>query len=327
MIWLKITMAAVMSGSLFALVETVLPSRPSQPFTIQISDWAGDQVFAVIESLGVDPGPSVHFDIRRTPPARDAVEAFRAGLADAALIELSRLPELIPDEVRVVYAFDEVAGGGVLVAAPDIRDAAGLRGRPVGVTFGAAAQPVVFSLLDRAGLAPQDATLAPLASDAAEAALRTGRVGAVAALAPSQTTGLQRLPGTRLLASTQDLVGVATHVLVVREGRIPEQRDRMEAVLRAVDQAVRACRAAMDRCLDLMAAASGRPAAEWRQDLEAVRLLDLADTRTLLAGGNEAPLARRLAAALALGRSGAAPAVPAAMEWIDPSLAQEAARP
>ena len=76
MIWLKIAMAAVMSGSLFALVETVLPPRPPQPFTVQVSDWAGDQLFALIEPLGIDTGSLVHLDIRRIAAAR---AGFRRG--------------------------------------------------------------------------------------------------------------------------------------------------------------------------------------------------------------------------------------------------------
>ncbi|MEI6558473.1 MAG: ABC transporter substrate-binding protein [Rhodospirillaceae bacterium] len=326
MIWLKITMAALMSGALFAAVDFVLPPRPPQPFTIQISDWPGDQLFALIEPLELaPPARLVRLEIRRggrEAPARDVVEAFRAGLADAALIGLERLPELLSDEVRVIYTCDEVVGGGGLVAAPGVMRTADLGNRPIGITFGGASDPLLAALLGRAGLDAGSVSLVTLAPEAAEAALRAGRVGAVALLSPSRIKGLQDTLGSVLLASTQDLAGRSTHVLVVKEGRIPDQRDHLVAVLRALSRSARTCRVTPERCLELLASASGRAASDWRRDFEAVRLLDAADNHALLGGGNDGPLARRLAALPGLTRP-----LPPAMEWLDPSLAEEAARP
>ena len=318
MIWLKITMAAVLSGSLFALVETVLPARPSQPFTVQVSDWPGDQLFALIEPLELLlPGEAFHLDIRRAAPGHDGLESFRAGLVDALLIDLARLPELIADEVRVIYAYDEVVGEGGLVAGPETTTAGALRGRTIGIAFGGAADSLTFRLLDRAGLTPQDVRIVALAPDSAATALRSGRVAAVAALSSSQLTELQRIPGAVLLASTQDIGVTATHVVVVREARIPDLRPRIESVIHAAATAVETCRAAMNRCFDLMATASGRPATGWRRDFEAVRWLDLKENSGLLAGGNEAPLARRLAQMTGRSKRGTSPP---AMTWIDPSF-------
>ncbi|MEI6985973.1 MAG: ABC transporter substrate-binding protein [Rhodospirillaceae bacterium] len=329
MIWLKIALAAVLSGSMFALVEIVLPPRPAQSFTIQVSDWPGDQIFALIEPLGIPLDHSVRLDIRRAAPSRDPVEAFRAGLADAVLIELARLPSLITEDVRVIYAFDEVAGGGGLIAAPGLVGSSNLagsggrlRGRKVGVTFGNAADPLVFALLDRAGVGARDVTLVRLVPEAAEAALREGRVAAVAALSPSENTQLLGIPGTSALASTKDLAGLVTHVMVVRESQILEQRDRINAVLRATDAVVRTCRPAMERCLELMAAASGRPAVAWRQDFEALRLLDITANRSLMSGGKESPLARRLIQNQPQFRTHAQ-----TQDLIDPSLIEGMGRP
>ncbi len=324
MIWLKITMAAVMSGTLFAMIDYVLPPRPPQPFAVEISGWPGDQLFALIGPLGLAPSERlVRLEIRRAPPGKDAVEDFRAGRVDAALIGLERLPELLSDEVRLIYAYDEVAGGGALVAAPGVMRAADLGNRPVGVSFGGASEPLLRTLLGRAGLDPGSVSLTPLAAEAAEAALAGGRIGAAAVLSPSRAKGLRDRLGTALLASTEDIAGLSTHVLVVREGRIADRRDQIVAVLRALSGTTRACRAAMEHCLELLASASGRAAAEWRRDFEAVRPLDAADNRALLEGGGQAPLARRLAALTGAAKT----ASPPAMEWLDPSLAADAARP
>ncbi len=336
MIWLKIITAAVLSGSLFAVVEAVLPPRPPQPFTIQVSDWPGDQLFALIEPLGLDAGLPVHFDIRRTPASRDPVQAFRDGLVDAVMIGLDRLPDVLPDEVRVIYVVDEMVGEARLVAGPGVGSAAALRGRKIGVAYDGAAGPLALSLLDQAGVDPHTVTLVSLSSDDLLPALRSGRVAAVTAISPTRLTLLQQLPGTTVLASTQTGADLVTHVLVVREGRIPEQRDRLVAVVHALSDAVGTCRKAQDRCLELMAAISGRPVEAWRQDFEAVQLLDLADNVALLGDDADAPIARRLAAVEALpgrhhARSASAPATPSppwpSSNWIDPSLVQEEARP
>ena len=144
-----------------------------------------------------------------------------------------------------------------------------------------------------------------------------------ALLSPSRAADLAERQGAPLLASARDAAGLATHVLVVKEGRIPDRRESLVAVLRALSQTARGCRAAMDHCLELLASASGRPAAEWRRDFEAIHLLDAADNRALLGGGNAGPLARRLAASSGPVAASLSPA----MEWLEPTLAEEAARP
>ncbi len=322
MIWLKIAMAAMMSGALFSVVEVVLPPREPQPFLIEISDWPGDRVFSLIEPLGLAPSKRlVLLDIRSG--TRDAVEAFRAGLVDAAVIGLERLPELLGDEVRVIYVSDEGFGGGEVLAAPGVMRAADLGNRPVGVSFGGRADPVVQTLLSRAGLDARRAGLVVLAPEAVESALRTGKVGAAVVLSPMRAKAIRDKLGVGVLAAAGDVAGLSTHVLVVREGRIPDRRAVIVSVLRAASDAARTCRGAMERCLELLASASGRPAAEWRQDFEPLHLLGAAESVKLLGGGNDAPLARRLNSLP--GR--AATVQPAAMEWLDPSLAEEAARP
>jgi taurine transport system substrate-binding protein len=335
MIWLKIITAAVLSGSLFAVVETVLPSRPLQPFTIEISDWPGDQIFALIEPLGLTASLPVRLDLRRAPPSRDPVQAFRDGLVDAVSVGLDRVPELLAEGGRVIYALDEVTGEGGLVAASDFATPAGLRGRKIGVAFGRTLEPLAVSLLDHAGVDPQDVTLVPLAPDRLGAALQSGRVAAVVAVSPSGLALLRQRPGVVPLALTSAQpeaapieAGLVTHVLVVRESRIPDQRDSLRAILRVLSEAVGMCRKTTDPCLTLMATASGRSADAWRQDFEAVHLLDLADNQTMLAGGAEAPVARRLVATVALlGHHGARSALPSTATWLDSSLVEEAARP
>ena len=323
MIWLKIVTAAVMSGALFAAIDFVLPPQPPLPFAVEISDWPGDQLFQLIGPLGLAPSERlVHLEVRRAAAGKDVLEDFRAGRTDAALIGLERLPELLSDEVRLIYVYDEVVGGGALVAAPGVIRAADLGSRPVGLGFGGAGDPLVRTLLGRAGFEAGRVSLTPLAPEAAEAALREGRIGAAALLSPSRAKSVQEKLGTALLASTQDLAGLSSHVLVVREGRIADRRDQLVAVLRALSQTARSCRGGMDRCLELLASASGRPAAEWRREFETVRLLDAAEAHALLDGGNAAPLARRLAA-----QPGAAALSRPAMDWLDPSLAEDAARP
>ncbi len=329
MIWLKVVTAAVLSGSLFALVETVLPPRPPQPFTIQVSDWPGDQIFTLIDLMGVGD-QQIHFDIRRTPPSRDPVPAFRDGLVDAVLVGLDRLPDLAPEPVRIIYAVDEVASGGGLIGGPGISSAMVLRNRHVGVTFGTAAQPVVLALLARIGLGPREVTLESLAPEAASAALESGRLAAVATLAPGQIAALKALRGTTLLASTETQTGLATHVLVVRESAITQQRPRLEAVIGTLSDVVGHCRSDMSRCLDLIAGASGRPAEDWRQDFEAVHLLDGADNRALLTGGAGAPIAARIAATRTIMSGEVQPQPgPAASpaDLVDPSLVETVVRP
>ncbi|MEI7610608.1 MAG: ABC transporter substrate-binding protein [Rhodospirillaceae bacterium] len=317
MIWLKVVMAAVMSGALSSAIGFVLPPRSPQPFVLQLSDWPGDRLFTLIEPLELAPSKRlVPLDIRVASPGQDGVDAFKAGRVDAALVGVERLPELLADEVRLIWVSDEVIGGGALVAAPGVMRVADLGSRPVGIGFGGAGEPLLRALLGRAGLDAARVTLTPLVPEAAGAALKSGAVGAAALLSPARAESLRDALGATLLASTRDLSGVSTHVLVVKEGMIADRREQLVAVLHALSRTVRTCRSAPERCLDLLAASTARPAAAWRGELETIRFLDAADNRALLEGGNTAPLTKRFTA----------PPPRPAMDWIDPSLAIDAGR-
>ena len=317
-IWIKVTLAAIMSGALFSAIDAVLPPRSPQPFVVELSDWPGDMLFALMGPLGLAPSPELApLALRRAAPGEDAVAAFRAGQADAALVGPALLPGLLSDEVRLVYAYDEVVGGGALVAAPGVPRAADLGNRPVGVSSVGIADPLVETLLRRAGIDPRAPSIIPLAPEAVAAALATGRIGAAVVLSPTRAQAIAGRLGSPILASTQDLAGLTTHVLLVREGTIADRRDQVVAVLRALSATADACRADREHCLELLASASGRPADQWRQDFEALRPLDANDNRALMAGVAAAPLMRRFAG---LG-------LPPAMDWLDPSLVEEAARP
>ena len=317
-LWIKVTLAAVMSGALFSVIDTVLPPRSPQPFVVVLSDWPGDMLFALMGPLGLAPSPRlVPLELRRAAPGEDAVAAFRAGQADAALVGPALLPGLLSDEVRLIYAYDEVVGGGALVAAPGVLRAADLGNRPVGVSSVGGADPLTKTLLQRAGLDGRAPSITPLVPEAVAAELAAGRIGAAVVLSPTRAKAIADHLGTSILASTQDLAGLTTHVLLVREGTIAGRRDQVVAVLRALSATADACRGDRERCLELLASAGGRPADEWRQDFEALHLLDADDSRALMAGTAAAPLARRLAG---LG-------LPPAMDWLDPSLVEEAARP
>ncbi len=324
-ILIKIAVAALASGALFSALSVVLPPRPPEPFTIELSDWPGDRLFALVESLGLAPDArQVSLVVRYAAPGEDAIQKFRTGQVDAALIGLERVPELLSDEVRLIYVYDEVVKGGELVAAPGVSRAGDIGSRPVAVTFGGAGNPLVATLLSRAGLSAAAVTLITLAPEAAEAALRTGQVAAAVVLSPTRARRLRESLNGTALASTGDVSGLSSHVLVVKEGRIPDRREALVAVLHSLSQAVRACRTAMDHCMELLASSSGRPAAEWREEFEAVHLLDAVDNGVLLGGGNEAALVHRLQT---LPGAVSAQTLRPAMEWLEPSFAAQAARP
>jgi hypothetical protein len=107
------------------------------------------------------------------------------------------------------------------------------------------------------------------------------------------------------------------HVLAVRRAALGGGRSRRVQLLRALDAVVQRCRPALESCLEPLAKASDRPVVEWRTAFQGVQWLDLKANQALLEPG-AGPLAQSLRAAAGSRPTG---------DWIDPSLAREAAAP
>jgi NitT/TauT family transport system substrate-binding protein len=119
-----------------------------------------------------------------------------------------------------------------LVARPDIKSVADLKGRVIAVTIGAADDFVARLLVRRAGLDPRDLSFINMGgSDTRFPALATGRIDATPLSLPFFVVAKRQ--GFNLLGSASDVVDMATVGIGTSTRKIQQEREQVKKMLRA----------------------------------------------------------------------------------------------
>jgi len=226
----------------------------------------------------------VRLRLVEAPSNTDSLMALATGDVEAACLTLDEC--LIAREggldLRIIMVFDDSAGADVIMARPEIKSLADLRGKRIGVENTANGALMLAKTLGMAGLAPADVIKVPVSGDIQITSYRTHKVDALVSFEP-YATRLAALGAMRLLDSTR-FPGLIVDVLAVRastiEGFQSQPRELVRGYFRALDHLTRA----PHNAAALMAPRMGISADEVLHALQGVRMMDRAANLTWLAG-------------------------------------------
>ena len=119
-----------------------------------------------------------------------------------------------------------------LVARPNIKSVADLKGKVIAVTIGAADDFVARLLVRRAGLDPRDVSFVNMGgSDTRFPALSTGRIDATPLSLPFFVVAKRQ--GFNLLGTASDVIDMATVGIGTSTRKIQQEREQVKKMLRA----------------------------------------------------------------------------------------------
>ncbi|MFY1670421.1 ABC transporter substrate-binding protein [Plantactinospora sp. WMMB334] len=196
------------------------------------SAWPGWFPWQVAQEKGLFEANGVDVELTWFDSYTDSLQALSTGNLDANSQTLNDTLTSVSGgaEQTIVLVNDNSTGNDQIIAAPDVADVAGLRGRKVAVEQGTVDHYLLLLALERAGLSEEDVTLTPLLTDAAAAAFVAGQVDAVGAFAPFTTTALER-PGSRAIATSKDFPGAIPDHLAFDGAYVREHPEQVQQVV------------------------------------------------------------------------------------------------
>jgi NitT/TauT family transport system substrate-binding protein len=210
--WLIVVFLAAALFLVFLLTSS-RTSRDSR-VTIGIATWPGFASGMVGKEKQFFDGINLRYRIIDDLPARDA--AFRSGQVDV----LSTSVDLWVQEYsqglkgKIVIVSDESAGGDGIVVKPEIKDASDLRGRKVAFARATPSHYLLFKVLEKAKLTPEDIQQVKMEDPgAAGQAFLGDRVDAAVTWEPFLTQVRESTKGT-VLATSKDFPETIVDVLV-----------------------------------------------------------------------------------------------------------------
>ncbi len=210
---------------------------PPQPLRLGSNVWIGYETLYLARSLGYFE----HLSIRlvELPSATEVLHAFRNHTLEIAALTLDESLTLTQTEndIRIILVMDVSNGADALMARPEIKTLADIKGKKVAVENTAVGAILLDAALTSVHLSPADITMIPLTIDEHVSVYTDGQVDAVITFEPVKT--LLQLQGAHILYDSSRIPNRIVDVLVTRQQVIDHRPDDLKHLLSAYFKALR----------------------------------------------------------------------------------------
>ena len=261
---------------------------PQLPLRVGVNPWVGyDPLVLARESRALDAG---EVRVVELESSAESARQLRNGLLEAAGLTLVEAVELVSAgvDLKVIGLLSLSKGADAVVARPDLKSPAALRGMRLGMENSALADIMLQHLIEAGGLRREDLEVVTMAVVEHEAALRREQVDAVITFEPV----LSRLEaaGFNVVLDTSRMPGEIVDVLVIRADALAARPRQARAMLEAFEQGRLALLARPQEAARMLAAGTDLNAAEYMKALGRLHLFSLEESATLLRQAPDAPV-------------------------------------
>jgi len=211
--WVLLAAAAFLAGC----------QPPPEPLRIVSSPWAGYEPLYLARDLGYLKEDSVR--ITELPSSSINMEAFSNGSADISTLTLDETLTLLAkgQKLRILMVMDISNGADGVIARPEIKSLADLKGKRVGMENIPLGAYMLSRVLDMSGLKATDMTIIPMPEDKHEKAYLQGKIDAAITMEPYMTRMTKA--GAHILLNSSQFPDEIFDLIVVREDVYKKRRD------------------------------------------------------------------------------------------------------
>jgi len=290
-------------------------SAPQTPLVVGTVPWVGTEPLFLARELGLYSPREVHLAEYLSTPQR--LQAFRNGVIDAVQLTLDEVMSLdhLGQQVRVVLVMDASHGADCLVARPEVKSVANLKGRRVVSEDMALPTYMLHRALEQAGLGIEDVQRRFQNPAEHEELYRRGEVDALVSYEPF----CQRLraAGAHTLFDSARIPGEIIDVLVVRGSYLKAHPERVDALLRGWFAALEHFQSSRDDAARRMGPRLGLDGAGFLESMNGVRHPSAREQHVLM-GGDTPPLRQTMdRLGVLMVRQGLLPSAPDTQRLLD----------
>lgn len=196
---------------------------PPEPLRIVSSPWPGYEPLYMARDLGYLNESAVR--VSELPSSNINMEAFSNGSADIATLTLDEVITLLAkgQKLRILLVMDVSNGADGVVARPEIRTLADLKGKRLGMVNIPLGAYLLNRILDMSGLKAADVEIISMPEDKHEKAYRQGKIDAVITMEPYKSRITQA--GAHVLFDSSQIPDEIFDLVVVREDIYRSRRD------------------------------------------------------------------------------------------------------
>ena len=278
----RLRLLRVVLGAACLLTWAGCAREEPTPLRIGTVLWTGHEPLFLARQLGYLDERQVR--LVEYSSLSEVVRAYRNGAVEGVGVTLDMVLVLRQHgfDPRVVLVLDFSLGGDVVVARPDIRDLASLRGRRVGVEDFGVSVYLLSRALGQVGLKLSDVQVFHVPADQQARAFQEGEVDAVVAFEPYAQALLEA--GARKLFDSTRIPGEVVDVLAVRGDVLGSHEDAIQHLGQAWFGALAWMEAHPEEAISRMRQRPGMSEEDFSRTLQGLRLPELEENRALLTG-------------------------------------------
>lgn len=196
---------------------------PPEPLRIVSSPWPGYEPLYLARDLGYLNENSVR--ITELPSSNLNMEAFSNGSTDLSTLTLDETLTLLArgQKLRILLVMDISNGADGVIAKPDIKTLAELKGKRVGMENIPLGAYILSRVLEMSGLKASDMEVIPMPEDKHEKAYLQDKIDAAITMEPYKTKLTQA--GARVLLDSSQIPDEIFDLIVVREDVYQTRRE------------------------------------------------------------------------------------------------------
>ncbi len=253
---------------------------PPAPFRVGINAWPGYEFIYLAQEKGFYRDEGLEARVIEFSSLADCRRAFERGQIDAlgaTVVEVLQASDQSDRTPQIIQIVDTSHGADVIIAQPGITNAAGLRGRKIGVELASVGVYVLARGLETIGLSLGDVTAVSMDQTSMEAAFRRHELDAMVTYPPFSIK-LQRDRLADTLFSSAEIPGEVIDVIAADAEVIRHRPRDIERFVRAYQKAIRYARDHPAEAHAIMARREGITPEEFAASLtDGIRILAPAD--------------------------------------------------
>ncbi|WP_061292015.1 ABC transporter substrate-binding protein [Herbidospora cretacea] len=253
--------------------------------TLGFSAWPGWFPWQVAQEQGLFEKNGVSVELKYFDSYTDSLNALATGTIDANSQTLNDTLASVAGGAKqsIVLVNDNSTGNDQIIAAPEIKTLADLRGKTVAAEQGTVDHYLLLLALKKAGLTEADVKFTPMLTDAAAAAFVAGQVDAVGAFAPFTSTALER-QGSTAVATSADFPGAIPDHLVVTRDLLAKDEKAVQGLVDTWFDTIEWIQANRPAAVDIMAKRGGVTPAEYETYDKGTTIFTLDQNRAAFTG-------------------------------------------
>lgn len=202
-------------------------SSSTRPLRVGWVLWPGYYPLMIAKNQGLFEKRGVNVQPILYETTKEMTAALASGMVDAALMVLGdSMLDDVQEDIKITGITDTSDGADVIIASPDIKSVADLRGKRIGTLSGTYGEFFIQTMLDQNGLTRADVTFVEVSPDQVSNSIPS-LIDAGATFEPYASQG--RAKGFRIIFDSSKTPGLILDTIAFRQNTILSRPDDVQA--------------------------------------------------------------------------------------------------